>query len=106
LIHGSSNPQLTALTEVFEPHSLDGILAGVIVSGGAYKSYRGPAAEAKALAAEAVDVLIQQRYEDVRLDATHEPWTPWFHNIAGDHTYVLTDRANAEVTILCITDVD
>lgn len=86
--------------------SLDGVLAGVIVSGGAYENFRGPAREAKALAAAAVEALTQNRFEDFRVDVSHEAWTPWFHDIAWDHTYVLTDNANAEVTVLCITDTD
>jgi hypothetical protein len=84
---------------------LDGILAGVVVTGGAYKRYRGPASEAKAVAALVVEALIQQRFEDVRLDATHEAWTPWF-GAAWNHTYVVTDAARAEITVLCITDRD
>jgi hypothetical protein len=85
---------------------LDGILAGVIVSGGAYRQFDGTATQAKVLAGRAVDALVQERYEDFRLDTTHRAWTPWFHDIAWDSTYVLTDRANAEITVLCITDTD
>jgi hypothetical protein len=85
---------------------LDGILAGVIVTGGAYKAYQGPAREAKALAAAAVEALTQNRFEDFRLDVSDEPWSPWFFDIAWDHTLVLTDFANAELTVLCITDTD
>lgn len=85
---------------------LDGILAEDIVTGGAYRRFAGPAAEAKAIAAEAARALIQDRYEDFRLDMSHRAWTPWFCDVAWDSTYVLTDAANAEVTVLCITDTD
>ncbi|MEV6239846.1 hypothetical protein [Lentzea sp. NPDC051838] len=85
---------------------LDGLLAGLIVNGGAYKAFDGPAREAKAIATAAVEALTQNRFEDFRVDISHAPWTPWFHDIAWDITYVLTDLANAEVTVLCVTDTD
>lgn len=85
---------------------LDGILATIIVQGGAYRAFSGTAAQAKDLADEAAADLTGRRYEDFRLDQTHEPWTPWFFDVAWDHTLVLTDYRNAEVTVLCITDTD
>lgn len=85
---------------------LDGSLAGVIVHGGAYERFRGSAGEAKELAAAAVEALTQNRFEDFRVDVSEAAWTPWFHDIAWDHTFVLTDFANAELTVLCITDTD
>jgi hypothetical protein len=88
------------------PLCLDGILAGVIVAGGAYRKFPGPAREAKALGAAAAEALTQSRYEDFRLDMSSSEWTPWFNGIGNDCTCVLTDFANAEVTVLCITDVD
>ncbi|MEQ4210447.1 hypothetical protein [Actinopolymorpha sp. B9G3] len=86
--------------------NLDGILATIIVRGGAYKSFQRSAAEAKRLADEAVAALTGRRYEDFRLDRTHEPWTPWFFDVAWDHTLVLTDYRKAEMTVLCVTDTD
>lgn len=85
---------------------LDGILATIIVKGGAYKSFPGRAAEAKSLADDAVADLTGRRYEDFRLDQTFESWTPWFGDVAWDYTFVLTDYLNAEMTVLCITDSD
>lgn len=85
---------------------LDGVLAGLIVNGGAYERYEGPASEAKALAVAAVEALTQNRFADFRVDISQAAWTPWFHDIAWDHTFVLTDFANAELTVLCVTDTD
>lgn len=85
---------------------LDGLFAGVIADGGAYKRYRGPARDAKVLAGAAVEALTQNRFEDFRVDVSHEAWTPWFMDLPWDQTYVLTDTANAEITVLCITDRD
>ncbi|MFQ6331656.1 hypothetical protein ACLMAL_36810 [Nocardia sp. CWNU-33] len=83
---------------------LDGLLAGAIVNGGAHERYRGPARDAKALASAAVEALTQNRFEDFRMDVSHEAWAPWFEGVVFDQTYVLTDTANAEITVLCITD--
>jgi hypothetical protein len=76
---------------------VDGVLVGVIVNGGAYERYRGPARDAKTLACAAVEALTQNRFEDFRVDVSHEAW---------DQTCVLTDTANAEITVLYITDTD
>ena len=59
----------------------------------------------RAVASRAVQ-LIGRRYEDIRVDESFAAWTPWFFEIAWDHTLVLTDYARAEVTVLCITDTD
>jgi hypothetical protein len=100
-------PDLSSLYEAWAgPLRLDGFLAGVIVNGGAYKAYRGPAHEAKALAVAAAEALTQNRYEQFRLHVSRAPWTPWFLDVAWDNTFVLTDCANAEITVLCITDSD
>lgn len=86
--------------------NLDGILATIIVQGGAYREFQGPAAQAKQLADEAVADLTGRRYEDFRLDQSNTAWTPWFYDVAWDYTLVLTDYRNAEMTVLCITDTD
>jgi len=86
------------------PLCLDGLLAGVIVTGGAYRKFTGSPREAKALGIAAAKALMQDRFEDFRLDTSSTTWTPWFNGIGDDHTYVLTDFANAEVTVLCVTD--
>lgn len=48
------------------------------MGGGAYKSFPGSAAQAKHLADDAVVALAGRRYEDFRLDQSHDAWTPWF----------------------------
>lgn len=86
--------------------TLDGILATIIVNGGAYEEFSGSWAQAKHLADEAVADVTGRRYEDFRLHQTSEAWTPWFLDVVWDHTLVLTDSRNEEVTVLCITDED
>lgn len=86
--------------------TLDGLLAGILVNGGAYERFKGAASDAKDIANRVVAALTGKRYEDFRVDLSHEAWTPWFRDVAWDHTFVLTDRAKAEITVLCITDAD
>ncbi len=86
--------------------TLDGELALVLVHGGAYTRYSGTAAQAKALAREAVDELVQDRHEDFDVYSSEEPWTPWFFDVAWDQTWFLVDRRRLEVTVLCMTDTD
>ncbi|MEN9621160.1 MAG: hypothetical protein RL499_1353 [Actinomycetota bacterium] len=85
---------------------LDGMWAGLLIDGGAYAKFEGSHRDAKGLAGEAVESLIEGRYEDFRLDTSDSAWTPWFRDVAWDRTFVLTDRANAEITVLCVTDMD
>jgi hypothetical protein len=86
--------------------ALDGTLAARLVHGGAYQKFTGPAHQAKAISAAAVQALIGQRYEDIRVDRSTTAWTPWFYDIAWDLTIVLTDYAHATITTLCVTDTD
>jgi hypothetical protein len=58
------------------------------------------------MATAATDALMCGRFEDFRVDVSHDAWTPWFFDGAWDATYVLTDMRNAEVTVLCLTDTD
>lgn len=88
------------------PLMLDGAWAGLIVTGGAYGRFDGTARAAKEIATAATDALIGGRFEDFRIDLSHEAWTPWFADVAWDTTYVLTDMRHAEVTVLCATDTD
>jgi len=85
---------------------LDGMWAGLLVSGGAYESFPGTARDAKRLAGDACTALITDRYEDFRVDVAHEAWAPWFTDVVWDATYVLTDMRSCEVTMLCVTDTD
>lgn len=86
--------------------TLDGTLAGLLVSGGAYEKFDRATVEAKEIAARATHALLQDRFDDFRVDVSHSAWTPWFCDIAWDSTYVLTDARHAEVTVLCVTDSD
>lgn len=85
---------------------LDGMLAHIIVSGGAYRAFDGPAIQAKHLSGRVIDEVFGPGLEHIRVDQTFAPWTPWFFDVAWDRTIVVTDYSPAEMTVLCFTDTD
>lgn len=86
--------------------TLDGELAAVLVLGGGHKRFTGPAKEAKRLAAACVTELTGDRYEDFLIYICRAAWAPWFRGRYWDATWLLVDRRDAEVTLLCVTDED
>jgi hypothetical protein len=86
--------------------ALDGALASVLASGGAYGRFGGSMADAKRLASDAVHDLLGERYEDVAVYYSAHAWTPWFKDVAWDVTWLLVDHARHEVTMICSTDTD
>ncbi|HEX6683263.1 MAG TPA: hypothetical protein VF062_10725 [Candidatus Limnocylindrales bacterium] len=84
--------------------TLDGELAALLVEGGAYKRFEGPAAEAKRLGVACVTELTQDRYEDFLVYTSQTNWAPWFRGGIWDATWLLVDRRDSEVTLLCVTD--
>jgi hypothetical protein len=55
---------------------------------------------------EFCEALFGQRYEDVCLYTSCEPWTPWFAGIAWDWTALLFDKRDRALWILAVTDED
>ena len=86
---------------------LDGQLAQNLYAGGAYPApakVDGKTAKHHALAF--CDAVFGQRYEDVSLYTSYEPWTPWFSGIAWDWTAILFDKRDRALWILAVTDED
>lgn len=80
--------------------TLDGELAATLVHGGTYERFKGSPAEAKRLGLAFVDAVVGERHDDFKAYRSHQPWAPWFCNVA----WVLIDRRNAAVFLLCVTD--
>lgn len=85
---------------------MDGDLAAQLKWGGAYNSFDGTGADAKRLGLAFSTDIIGDRYDDFRVDHTHEAWSPWFFNVAWDHTWIITDKRHERVTLFCVTDTD
>lgn len=81
-------------------------MAGLLVLGGAYRSFEGSAKEALGLASAAVEELIADGYEQVAVYYSDEPWSGWFFDVAWDQTCFLVNHGLGEVTLMCTTDTD
>jgi len=95
---------------VESPLTLDGLLAELLVHGGS-RSYGdvvdqsyGTAARAKRLARDAHDEVVQDRYEEVTVHRTREPWCGWFGDPAWNLTLVAVDRRYRLAWVLVATD--
>lgn len=88
------------------PLTLDGDIARKLVWGGAYGTFAGNEAQAKALGVAVSGELIGDGYEDFRLDVSANPWSPWFWGSAWDFTWAITDLRNQRVTLIAVTDTD
>lgn len=85
---------------------LDGSLGAALWRGGAYETFRGTPAAAKAMGAAVCTSLFGDRYEDIRVDYSRAAWSGWFYDVACDNTWVITDRRDRHMTVLCVTDTD
>jgi hypothetical protein len=86
--------------------TLGGVLAHELVAGGAYRQFERSAAEAKTIGDGFCAALFGDRFGDVQVYATSSRWAPWFFDVAWDRTWVLIDRRERAIAILCLTDTD
>ncbi len=86
--------------------TLDGILARVLISGGAYAKYQRGAREAKRIGALFCGAVFQDRFDDVEVLCCWDAWSAWFCDVAWDMTIVIIDRRHQHVSLLCSTDTD
>lgn len=86
--------------------TLDGELARTLVVGGAYEKFEGTPREAKALGERVAQSLFGDRFDDVLVFRSSEPWSSWFFDVAWDGTTVLIDKRLQIVTVLVSTDTD
>jgi hypothetical protein len=87
--------------------SLDGILAGFLHAGGCYEKFHGTPVEAKRMAGDFVHAIIEDRYDEFLIYHTDRAWADFFYeNIPANDTFVIVDKRNAQITLLCLADVD
>lgn len=85
---------------------MDGVFAALLAHGGAYSSFDGTSAEAKAVGVAAVRELLEERYDEVFVYVTDKPWSRWFRKAGFDETRLLIDRRHRQITLFCTTDED
>lgn len=88
------------------PFALDGELANLIYQGGAYERSRLTPGDAKRLAGAFCAALFGERYDEVWVCRSPNPWTSWFYGIAWDITYFGFDKRERAAWFLCVTDTD
>jgi hypothetical protein len=90
--------------------SLDGLLAEHLVHGGSRSfdatldQQYGAFAEAKRLAADCLDDVVQDRFEEVSIHRTREAWCEWFGDPEWNLTLVAVDRRYRWAWVIVATD--
>lgn len=98
-----------AITPAFQegsPFTLDGEIAQALCFGGAYERFQGSAREAKELGEYFCQALFDHRFDEVIVYKSFQPWSPWFHGIAWDFSWVIIDKRLMAIAVLCVTDTD
>ncbi|WP_013322178.1 hypothetical protein [Gloeothece verrucosa] len=86
--------------------TFDGELAKVLFKGGAYNKFKGSAKEAKTLGGNFSAALFGDRYDEVKIYVSYEPWSNWFGAVAWDMTWLGIDKGNNQLWLLSVTDTD
>jgi len=89
-----------------DPFILDGSIASVIFSGGAYEDFYGSPRDAKNLAQELCEFIFEDRVLGIEVFHTNTPWCSWFFDVAWDHTWLIFDSSLNKIWLICITDTD
>ena len=84
----------------------EGALAQLLLAGGAYTGGVGSEEEARRLAREFVDAIVEDRRLLCTVFVLEGAWTPWFFDVMWDHTYILMDRGARCWWTLFMTDTD
>ncbi|MFC9897962.1 hypothetical protein ACFVMC_30085 [Nocardia sp. NPDC127579] len=85
--------------------TFDGDIAALLWAGGCYHKFEGRPIDAKRLGAAFAADLIGDRYDEFLLYRTRVAWSDFFYGF-GDNTWILVDKATAQITLLCQTDTD
>lgn len=96
-------------TEVFSgstPFVLGGTLASVLAFGGAYGRHEPGSLHASHVSDAAARAMICDRFDDILVYETHRAWSPFFRDVAWDYTWVVLDKRERLLHILCATDAD
>ena len=89
------------------PFSLDGQLAQILFTGGAYTSKSEMTGfAAMELAGAFCNATFGRRYEEISIFTSYAAWTPWFCGIAWDWTSIFFDRGTRKLWLLAVTDTD
>jgi hypothetical protein len=86
--------------------TLSGEIARTLAEGGAYEKHKAGAADAYAVAERFRAWLFGDRFEEIHVLVSHQPWSDWFYEIAWDCTWLILDKRYSVVSVLAVTDTD
>jgi hypothetical protein len=99
-------PWPDGLFRYLDPLALDGDLAERLHEGGPYGYHRVSRVDAKRIATEYCQSLIDGRYDEFHI-VTAPGWSDWFHGMEfWDAAWMITDLRRARVHVLCATGED
>ncbi len=89
------------------PYAMEGALTSLLLVGGAYTAFPGTVDEARDLSRRFMETLCGPALHLGRQAwASTTPWTPWFYDLAWDHTFLIRDHHVRRMILLCVTDTD
>lgn len=91
---------------LLDEFDLEAELGRALSLGGAYGRFHGTRREAMQCAASFVDAMSDALEPRQWVFHSSTPWTPWFQDIAWDHTWLGVDPVQRRVWLLGTTDAD
>lgn len=88
------------------PYVLSGEIAHTLMTGGAYKKFKGAGEKAMEIGRLFASDLFGKRFEDIQIFKNYEPWSKWFYDVAWDGTWIGVDTKESCIWILFQTDTD
>lgn len=86
--------------------ALPGLLATMLVRGGAYREWGQPAREAMRLGLAAAEVLLDGDFDGPGVFVSESAWSSFFFDVAWDYTVLVIDAKRRRIDVLLATDTD
>ncbi len=85
---------------------LEGAITQMLLNGGAYDGCGLNADQARALSASFVEEMLGEGRDHALIYVFAGAWSPWFQDVAWDHSFLVFDRDARRFWLFCATDVD
>jgi hypothetical protein len=85
--------------------TLDGEIAMSLFDG-VYRKFEGTCFQAKEIGMKFCNSLFGDRYEEINVYKSRTAWNRWFIDFIVDVSYLIIDKRNRLVYLLCYTDCD
>ncbi|MEL7529668.1 MAG: hypothetical protein AAFN10_00085 [Bacteroidota bacterium] len=95
---------IESVTHLPDSFDMAGRLARHLYHGGPHSNQNIEAKEVLRIAEQFIEQIIQNRYEEVSVMLFDTAWADWFYDEYWDMTYLLYDRIQRQIWLLCLTD--